>query len=152
MSLSGKIRTLASYPPRRWGDLVVAAVMARRIERALAGGGVQRAADLARTSVVMDGKAAPVGRLDEAPITQREREKIETSWRLLKHGPFDETCLRRALVGGYFVRSVPAVLRIGVSKVEGTVSAHAWLEVGGVGLDPVGAGEYAMLQAPEGEK
>lgn len=137
-------------PPRRWLDLVTAAVLAVRVEHALGGGGVQRAARVGHVRVGMDGTAAPVGTAVDAGLTRREREKLDTAWRLLRQPPFNGTCLRRAIVGGYFLRDRDPVVRIGVAKTDGVVSAHAWVEVSGVGLDPDGTGRYAVLTDLEG--
>lgn len=98
--------------------------------------------------MAMDGRAAPVTSLWNAPLSDREREQLETAWRLLRWGPFNGTCLRRAVVGGYFLRTRGPLLRIGVTKTNGSVAAHAWVEVAGVGLDPDGADVYEMLRSP----
>jgi len=149
MALEHRIRTVMRQPPRRWGDLVIAALIAVRVERALRRGGLESAARIGGVRVGMDGSAARVGTLSEVAFSAREREQLDTAWRLLRQPPFNGTCLRRALVGGYFVRHRDPLLRIGVTKVEGEVSAHAWLEVDGVSLDPDAAEKYAVLDDPE---
>lgn len=146
------MRILLTYPPRRWVDLAVAVNAAARIERALAQGGLERAARISGVAVGMDGTAAPVGRLDDVDFTVREREKLDTAWRLLRQPPFNGTCLRRALVGAYFLQERSPLLRIGVSKESGVVAAHAWLEVDGVGLDPDGGERYFVLRSPESSR
>lgn len=148
MALRHRVRTLFSYPPRRWGDLVVAAVVAARVERALARGGVERAAAIGHVRVAMDGQAAPVVAVADAALSTREREKLDTAWRMLQHPPFNGTCLRRAIVGGYFLRERDPILRIGVTKIAGVVAAHAWVEIDGAGLDPDGADKYSVLTRP----
>jgi hypothetical protein len=125
---------------------VVAAVVAARIEGALARGGVDRAARIGHARLGMDGTAAPVGPLSATSLTAREREKLDTAWRLLRQPPFNSTCLRRALVGAYFLRGHDPLLRIGVAKTEGAVSAHAWIEIDGIGLDPDGAERFTVLR------
>lgn len=150
MTRSARVRTVLALPPRRWADLVTASVIALRVERALHRGGVARAARIGRVTVGMDGTAAPVGTAAEAGLTVREREKLDTAWRMLRHGPFNSTCLRRAIVGGYFLRDHDPVIRIGVDKTDGRVSAHAWVEINGIGLDPDGTGRYAVLTDPKG--
>lgn len=150
MALEQRIRTVLRQPPRRWGDLVVAAIVAARVERALQRGGLERAARISGIRVGMTGTAADTGSPAQVAFTSRERERLDTAWRLLRQPPFNGTCLRRALVGGYFVRDRDPLLRIGVTKVDGEVAAHAWLEVDGVSLDPDGAGKYAVLGDPEG--
>lgn len=137
-----------SYPARRWRDMVVSVMLIVRVERALQAGSLARAAELGHVKVAMDGAAAPLGLPTEAGLSRRELEQLDTAWRILRHGPFNGTCLRRAIVGGYFVRNRSPKVRIGVSKVHGTVAAHAWLEVNGVGLDPDGAVAYSVLDSP----
>ncbi len=146
------MRTVLRMPPRRWRDLVVAAVVAARVERALRSGGLERAARIGGVRVGMTGSAADVGTVSQVDFTDREREQLDTAWRLLRQPPFNGTCLRRALVGGYFVRHRDPLLRIGVTKANGEVAAHAWLEIDGVSLDPDGAGKYAVLEQPEEER
>lgn len=148
MGLNNRVRTVLRYPPRRWVDLVVAVGVAARVERALARGGLDRAARVSGVTVGMDGEAAPVGRVDEVDFSPRERERLDTAWRLLRQRPFNGTCLRRALVGAYFLRDREPLLRIGVSKEHGVVAAHAWLELDGIGLDPDGGERYTVLRSP----
>lgn len=148
MTLRHRVHTVLSYPPRRWGDLIVAAVVATRAEIAIRRHGVSAAARVGGLQVAMDGLAAPVGSLREARLSDRELERLDTAWRVLRWGPFNGTCLRRAVVGGYFLRARKPLLRIGVNKSEGKVAAHAWVEVGGVGLDPDGGDIYLVLRDP----
>lgn len=148
MALRHRVATVASYPPRRWGDLIVAACVALRVEYALHRRGLQQAAEVGNVSLAMDGVAAPVALPHEAGLSTRELEQLDAAWRLLRWGPFNGTCLRRAIVGGYFIRERHPKLRIGVTKSAGSVAAHAWLEVAGVGLDPDGARRYPVLQSP----
>jgi len=57
--------------------------------------------------------------------------------RVLRRWPFGDTCLRRALILGFFIRRVDPVLVIGVRRDEtGKIAAHAWLVVAGTTLDP----------------
>lgn len=151
MALRDRVRTVLAYPPRRWTDLVRAVAVALRVESALRRGGIARAALVGRVHVVMDGVAAPTSPLASVDLSPREREKLDTAWRLLRQHPFNGTCLRRAIVGGYFLRERDPILRIGVSKANGIVAAHAWIEIDGVSLDPDGAERYAVLTAPKGK-
>ncbi len=64
------------------------------------------------------------------------RRRLRAARRALKYWPFGDSCLRVALVGGCLVRRLDPVLRIGVTKHEGQVKAHAWIEIGGLSLDP----------------
>jgi hypothetical protein len=64
-------------------------------------------------------------------LTERERavlRTVEGVYRWL--GPAERgTCLRRALVGGALLRKRAPVLRLGCTRVEGRIRAHAWLEL-----------------------
>lgn len=150
MALRHRIRTVLSYPPRRWVDLGVAATVAARVERALRRGGVERAARIGHVTVRLDGAAAPTMSLAEVPLSLREREQLDTAWRMLRQPPFNGTCLRRAIVGGYFLRSRNPMLRVGVAKDAGRVTAHSWIEIDGISLDPDGTARYSVLHDPSG--
>lgn len=142
-------RAVLGLPPRRWIDTTIAAVLAVRVERALARGGVDRAARLGHVRVAMNGSAAPTAPLSSIRLSSREREQLDIAWRVLAHRPFNGTCLRRAIVGGYFLRARQPLLRIGVAKSAGIVTAHAWVEVDGIALDPDASERYAVLSRPE---
>lgn len=135
-------------PPRQILDIVVISVVAIRIEAALKHGGVSKAAQIGAVHVGMDGSSATPGAATDAGLSRRELEKLDVAWRLLRHGPFNGTCLRRAIVGGYLLRRHDPILRIGVAKSDGVVSAHAWIDVGGVSLDPEGSQRFAILNSP----
>ena len=62
--------------------------------------------------------------------------RVHSAWRVLRHWPFGDTCLRQALVCGFLVRRLRPALQLGVAKVDGEVRAHAWLVVGGTVVDP----------------
>lgn len=51
-----------------------------------------------------------------------------------RHMPYPATCLTRSLLMNWLLhrRGVPSDLRIGVRITNGTLDAHAWVEVGGV--------------------
>lgn len=78
-------------------------------------------------------------------VPHRARRRLAATRRALKYWPFGDSCLRVALVGGFLVRDLDPVLRIGVAKHDGEVKAHAWLEVGGLSLDP-GAVDFAPVE------
>ena len=60
--------------------------------------------------------------------------------------PWHSTCLVLAVALRLMLarRGIPAVIRLGVRKVEGGLSAHAWLLVGGEAV--LGAGEASSFQ------
>ncbi|WP_176980803.1 lasso peptide biosynthesis B2 protein [Paramicrobacterium humi] len=148
MPLKQRIRTVLSFPPRRWTDMLVIGAIAMRVELALRGGGVDRAARLGHLRLGLTGSSAPRATYTPESLSARDIEKLDTAWRLLRHGPFNGTCLRRAIVGGYLLRRHSPVLRIGVAKSGGTIEAHAWVEVDGVSLDPEGSDRYLVLSEP----
>ena len=129
--------------------MLVTAFVAARAEVAIRRDGIGGAARVGGLPVATDGAVAPVAPPSAAGLSRRELEQLDTAWRVLRWGPFNGTCLRRAVVGGYFLRHRHPLLRIGVAKVDGAVAAHAWLEVGGVGLDPDGGTVYRVLDIPE---
>ena len=68
--------------------------------------------------------------------------------RVLRHWPFGDTCLRHALVAGHRLRRFRPELVVGVAKVDGTIKAHAWLEIAGGIYDPIGAAHaYLPLES-----
>lgn len=83
------------------------------------------------------------GQLDEVVWIGRRAVAVH---RVLRHWPFGDTCLRRALVLGQRIRRLAPELVIGVRHDDAAgLAAHAWLVVHGVALDPLAAG-YAPLQ------
>lgn len=85
---------------------------------------------------------ADPGRRQAVPLTAAERQGVDDARRVLRLGPFADTCLRRALLVGHVLRSHDPALHIGVAKSDGQVAAHAWLVVGGVNLDPTGSARF----------
>ncbi len=79
-----------------------------------------------------------------ADLTAREQSDLLATERVFRYWPFDDTCLRRALVIGRQLRARGAVLHLGVADSdaveaggrahEGTIVAHAWVEAGDVTL------------------
>ena len=70
--------------------------------------------------------------LDTAPAREAHADDLV----VVPHWAFGDSCLRVALVGGFLVRDLAPILRIGVARHHGEVKAHAWLEIGGRSLDP----------------
>ena len=96
--------------------------------------------------VPLDTSAAPRPRPDGVVIVpRRARRRLAATRRALKYWPFGDSCLRVALVGGFLVRDLDPVLRIGVARHRSEITAHAWLEIGGVSLDP-GSGDFAPVE------
>lgn len=142
-----------AVPVREWPSVGVAVVVAAATEAGL------RVMRLPRLAALL---GAPLGLDQEAPLmppdggTARlsvaERRRLRAAWRVLRHWPFGDTCLRRALVSGHVLRRRKPVLRVGVAKIEGRIQAHAWLEIDGVSLDPVGAATYRTFEAMGGPR
>lgn len=59
--------------------------------------------------------------------------------------PGDGLCLRRSLVLAHRLRTLTPRLDIGVRSDAGSVTAHAWVVVGGVAIEP---GDYLRLRDP----
>lgn len=74
------------------------------------------------------------------------RRRLAATRRALRYWPFGDSCLRLALVGGFLLRKLDPVLRIGVTKHDGEIKAHAWLEIGGLSLDP-GSADFAPVES-----
>lgn len=68
---------------------------------------------------------APRGLLRSEARLLRVAELVFRDW------PFGGPCLRRSLVCGFFLRSRQPVLKIGVTRNGGSMTAHAWIEIDG---------------------
>ncbi|WP_165372808.1 lasso peptide biosynthesis B2 protein [Pengzhenrongella frigida] len=88
-------------------------------------------------------EASPPG--TTLPLTAVERQGVLDAHRILRRGPFADTCLRRALLVGHVLRPYAPVLHIGVAKSDGRVTAHAWLVADGVNLDPTGSARFTAV-------
>lgn len=83
-------------------------------------------------------------------LTPQERARLVTARRVTRHWPFGDTCLRRSLMTAYHLRRRSPELYVGVAKRGGEVTAHAWLVVDGVDLDPSGSARFATLEKAGG--
>jgi hypothetical protein len=97
--------------------------------------------DVDDTGLAVPVAAAP--RLAPATLARRAAavDRVYRGW------PRGASCLRRALVLGFYVRRARPLLRIGVARDGDEVKAHAWIEVDGhvLGED---TGEFAPLRPP----
>lgn len=98
--------------------------------------------------VQVDGKHGRPGTAAEIVLSNQERRQLDFAGRVLRRGPFQDTCLRRAMLAGRVLRHRDHAVRIGVRKVDGAVKAHAWLELDGVSLDPDAVDFYRPLLDP----
>lgn len=117
----------------RMTSLQVVAVAAV-VEVGLRTTGVDRLARLLGVPLATGGAPAPaLGVGDAGFLSERERRVHWALFWVMTRWLYDGTCLRRALVLGWFLRRRHPVLRLGMLS-EGDV-AHAWIEVDGRALN-----------------
>lgn len=128
---------------------LVTVALAPLVEIGLRTVGVQRTARRLGVDLRLDGAPEGAEAGDRVvPLDRAERRQLRVAWRLLALGPFDGTCLRRSLIGARLLRRRSHAVRIGVRKVGGELTAHAWLEIDGVSLDPAAPAEFASTWQP----
>jgi hypothetical protein len=88
------------------------------------------------TPLAVDGFEAYAEPADRTGLPAWAVDRVEAAWRVLRHWPFGDTCLRQALVCGRMLRRLEPALQLGVAKVDGEIRAHAWLVVSGTVVDP----------------
>ena len=116
--------------------LCAALVLAVVVEVGLRTITLPRLARALGTPLAVDGFDAYAERADAVLLPRWAVLRVHAAWRVLRHWPFGDTCLRQALVCGWMLRSLRPALQLGVAKVDGEVRAHAWLVVGGTVVDP----------------
>lgn len=124
-------------------ELVLLAAVAEVAVRVVKLGVITR-----RLGIRLDGETSPRhssherlgGRLSDE-VVDRRAAAVD---RLYRVWPRRDACLRRGLVLGWRIRKAQPTLRIGVKRENGTIRAHAWIEVDGrvIGDD---TGDYAPL-------
>jgi hypothetical protein len=122
--------------PAEVPHLCVALALAVVVEVGLRTTTLPRLARALGTPLAVDGFDAYAGPADGPGLPPWAVERIEAAWRVLRHWPFGDTCLRQALVCGRMLRRLQPALQLGVAKVDGVIRAHAWLVVGGTVVDP----------------
>jgi Transglutaminase-like superfamily len=131
-----------------WTDVgtgVITLLLAPVVELGLRLAGLTRTANVLGVRLLLDRPVdgtAPTSR--DIPLSAYERRRLRVAWRVLAVGPFDGSCLRRALIGAWILRSRDHAVRIGVRKTPDGIRAHAWLEIDGVSLDPDASGDFAL--------
>lgn len=146
----GALRLVRTIPVREWPDVVAAAGVALVVEIGLRTVGLPRLSRWMGAPLQLDG--AP-----DAPdfmfpsLEPWAKRRLSAVRRVLRHWPFGDTCLRLALVSGRRLRKLGPMLRVGVTKQDGELKAHAWLEIDGVSLDPAAPQLFAVL-APVGKQ
>lgn len=142
------VRRLRAAPPRDWPAYAAAATVAAVVEIGL------RTTTLPQLTRRLGVRLAtddhPAIAMPASPerlaLPTRALRQLRVSVKVVRHWPFGDTCLRRALVAGRRLRHLDPVLQVGVAKVDGTVQAHAWLEIDGVSLDP-GSSDFNTVTA-----
>lgn len=79
------------------------------------------------------------------------RARLAAAMAVLASGPYDDTCLRRALAIGSILRRRRPRLLVGVTRREGQILAHAWVVVDGVNLDPMVSRAFVPFGAASSE-
>jgi hypothetical protein len=124
-----------------WASLAEVAVRATSLPKLTRRLGIR----LDEIDVAGSPPASPPGpaALDRATI---DRRAVAVD-RLYRAWPRRHSCLRRAVVLGFYVRKAHPILRIGVAREGDDVRAHAWIEVDGRVLGNE-TGEFAPLRPP----
>jgi len=138
--ITGMRRTLRewwSLPARLRLDVVRTTAVVVVAEIGLRTTDIARLADLMRVPLATQMADIPtIAPLDRSRLTSgEERLQWATGW-TLDRWVYDGTCLRRALVSGFFLRRHHPVLRLGLIG-EGQ-NAHAWVEAEGMSFDASG--------------
>ena len=145
--LAARLRSWMALTLREKGEFLLVAAMAVLAEIAVKVFSLPRLTRSLGIALVDKGEAVvPTAQLrphlDAMTIENRARmvDRLYRAW------PRKNSCLRRALVLGYRIRAARPVLEIGVAREEGSIRAHAWIEVDGrvVGDD---SGDYAPLRS-----
>lgn len=139
-------------PLSRWPGLVRTAVLVVAIELGLRTVRLPRMArwfgvPLADATAVPPSSGPAAETADVAlDLSSRERVRVQDARRILSVPGVDGTCLRQALVVGHALRRRSPRLVLGVAKRDGTVAAHAWVEVQGWTVDDF----HVMSRPPAG--
>ena len=142
MTFPGLFRHFAPH------DLMIAtrlAGWAAVIEISLRTTTLSRLSRIVGIRVQVDGAHARPGSTADVKLSPGESRQLDLAGRVLRRGPFNDSCLRRAMLAARVLRGRSHAVRIGVRKVDGVVKAHAWLELDGVSLDPDAVDFYQPL-------
>jgi hypothetical protein len=129
--------------PAAWTRIAHTAIVSRRIERSLRSEQLDATAERFGSTLSFEPPAAVS---DAVSFDEKELFELRIALALLKEKQFNGTCLRRALVMSDVLRARRPLLRVGVAKDAGVVTAHAWLEIDGLAIDPMADREYLHLQ------
>lgn len=128
-----------------WREIIAAAVVACFVEVAIRTRPLPVVAR--RLGVPLSSDPLPSASTPANP-SRRTVRQVRMVRRVMRHWPWGDTCLRHALVLGHRLRRLDPVLRVGVGKFAGEIKAHAWLEVDGRLLDPIGGAQSYQLLEP----
>ena len=143
------LRVPRSVPPREWPGVLVALGVAIGVEVGLRTMTLPRLARIVGAPLHTEGGEMPLMDASKPPaLSPRARRQVRATRRVMRHWPFGDTCLRQALVSGQRLRRLDPTLWVGVAKLDGQIKAHAWLEIDGGCLDPLGgAASYLGLES-----
>lgn len=131
-SVQQRIRLVREY-------LVVVAVAAM-IEWSLRRESLPRTARRARVRLLEQTTVEPPSTLH--PSIAHRMAIVDSVYR---RWPFGDTCLRRAMVLGHRLAWLHPEIVVGARIDGGRVTAHAWVRVSGVDLDPTAADYVEFL-------
>jgi transglutaminase superfamily protein len=142
--LAGGLAAFARRTPRQRRAILRMLPALIRIETTLRSTPVPVLA--ARLGVSFEEPTGPP-RLGNPALSARESSEVEAATLLLERWPVDARCLRRSLLIGHALRARSPVLRIGAAKHDGSIHAHAWIEVDGLASDRIERGvEFRPLR------
>lgn len=136
-------RKAVRLPPLELVSTLAAAVWIALAEAAVRVLPIARSARLFGVSLVAETSTST----DLPALSAGEARGVRAVRRLLPRIYGSERgCLRRSLVLGRVLRAHQPVMRIGVARIDGEFSAHAWIELGGSPIeDP---GEHVAFDTP----
>ncbi|MDQ7993992.1 MAG: lasso peptide biosynthesis B2 protein [Propionicimonas sp.] len=142
------LRRLRSLGVRGTWYVLELSVVAAGVELGIRRLPLERVAALCGVPLDQGVPVAPPARFAELDLTPQQAGRVDVMQRLLRRRPFNGTCLRRALIGGWILRRRRPVLVLGVKKQDGQVAAHAWIQVDGVRIDPEPGTAFHALRRP----
>jgi len=138
-------RAVAAMSWRDMANLVQYTLVAAAIEVGLRTLTLPRLCRFLHITLDASPSAGPIGSPVDIGLSRNEARKLVLAGRLLRRRPFDDTCLRRAMLGAWILRTRDHAIRIGVVKAHGVVRAHSWLELDGISLEPDAVTTFKLL-------
>lgn len=145
------IKALKGLTVRQWFSLSITVAIGVVVELGLRTLRLPTLTRVLRIRMADDTQHAAATRLQpaEGALSPRARRRLIMVYRVMRHWPWDEKCLRRSLVGAVRIREYQPTLVIGVTIIGDDVKAHAWLRVNGLDLDPAAQDFQPLLAAHE---